>query len=71
MIQVAVIGLDLGQRVLQVHGADAGGRAVLGRKLHREQVRGFFSGLPPCPACVKPYTGRTSSAVPCIPSGRW
>jgi transposase len=45
---VATIGLDIGKRVLQAHGADAAGRAVFRRKLRREEVRAFFAGLPPC-----------------------
>ncbi len=48
MDEIATIGLDIGKRVLQVHGADAQGRRVLQRKLRREDVRGFFAGLPPC-----------------------
>lgn len=48
MENVATIGLDIGKRVLQVHGADAAGRPVLQHKLRREDVRGFFAKLPPC-----------------------
>jgi transposase len=48
MEEIATIGLDIGKRVLQVHGADAAGRPVLQRKLRREEVHGFFANLPPC-----------------------
>jgi hypothetical protein len=33
MAEVTTIGLDIGKRVLQVHGADATGPAVFQRKL--------------------------------------
>ena len=48
MGEVTTVGLDIGKRVLQVHGADALGRKVLQRKLRREEVAPFFAGLPPC-----------------------
>ena len=48
MGEVTTVGLDIGKRVLQVHGADAQGRKVLQRKLRREEVRAFFAALPPC-----------------------
>src|SRR3712207_1051737 len=48
MGEITTVGLDIGKRVLQVHGADAQGRRVLQRKLRREEVRAFFAGLPPC-----------------------
>jgi transposase len=43
---VAVIGLDLAKNIFQVHGTDAGGRAVLKRKLRRSEVLAFFAKLP-------------------------
>src|SRR5688572_5859182 len=48
MAEVNTIGLDIGKRVLQAHGADATGRAVLQRKLRREEVPAFFAELPAC-----------------------
>lgn len=48
MGEVTTIGLDIGKRVLQVHGADARGRKVLQRKLRREEVLPFFAALPSC-----------------------
>ena len=43
MGEITTVGLDIGKRVLQVHGADAEGRKVLQRKLRREEVRAFFA----------------------------
>jgi transposase len=48
MPEVTTIGLDIGKRVLQAHGADATGHAVLQRKLRREEVLAFFAKLPTC-----------------------
>ena len=45
---IALVGLDIAKSVFQVHGAAADGRAVLRRRLRREEVEPFFRGLPPC-----------------------
>ncbi|MBV8770661.1 MAG: IS110 family transposase [Hyphomicrobiales bacterium] len=45
-MEISTIGLDIAKRVFQVHGADALGRAVLRRKLRRDEVLAFFEGLP-------------------------
>jgi transposase len=42
------IGLDIAKQVFHVHGADQSGRAVLRRKLRRNEVARFFSEQPPC-----------------------
>lgn len=43
---IAVIGLDIAKNVFQVHGVDAAGRAVLKRKLRRNDVLPFFAKMP-------------------------
>lgn len=48
MSEITTVGLDLAKNVFQAHGADASGRAVLRRRLRRDQVLAFFSQLPPC-----------------------
>jgi transposase len=48
MNEVTTVGLDIGKRVLQAHGADASGAVVWQRKLWREDVLTFFAALPPC-----------------------
>jgi transposase len=45
---VKVIGLDTAKHVFQVHGADRNGRAVLRKRLKRNQVSDFFANLPKC-----------------------
>ncbi len=43
MSEIATVGLDLAKNVFHVHGADASGRAMLRKKLRRDQVVAFFS----------------------------
>jgi transposase len=45
---VKTIGLDIAKHVFQVHGADASGKAVLSKRLRREQVTDFFGSVPRC-----------------------
>lgn len=45
---IATVGLDIAKQVFQVHGADAEGRAVLRKRLRRNQMATFFANLPPC-----------------------
>ena len=48
MSEVSVIGLDLAERVFQVHGADASGRVLIRKQLRRGQVLEFFGRQPAC-----------------------
>ncbi len=47
-MRITTIGLDLAKSVFQVHGVDAGGQAVIRKKLRRAEVLTFFQALPPC-----------------------
>ena len=47
-MKIATVGLDIAKQVFQVHAADAEGRAVLRRRLRRNQVATFFANLPQC-----------------------
>ena len=47
-MKVTTIGLDAAKHIFPVPGADAEGRAVLRRRLQRNQVAAFFANLPPC-----------------------
>ena len=47
-MEITTVGLDIAKRVLQLHGVDAAGKAVLRRKLQRSEVLAFFKALPPC-----------------------
>jgi len=48
MSKMTTVGLDLAKTVHQVHRADGLGRAVLRKRLRRDQVLAFFRHLPPC-----------------------
>jgi hypothetical protein len=57
MSEIITVGLDLAKNVFQAHGADASGRAVLRKKLRRDQVVAFFSQLPPCVVAMEACGG--------------
>lgn len=46
MSEIITVGLDLAKNVFQVHGADGTGRALLRKKLRRDQVLEFFWTAP-------------------------
>jgi transposase len=48
METAVTIGLDLGKSVFQVHGVDAGGAAVVQRRLTRSRLLQFFARQPAC-----------------------
>ena len=48
MQTITTIGLDIAKSVFQVHGVDAGGKAVVRRQLKRRYVLAFFQKLPSC-----------------------
>lgn len=48
MSDIRVVGLDIAKSVFQLHGVDAGGRAVLQKRLTRGRLLAFFAKLPPC-----------------------
>jgi len=57
MSEITTVGLDLAKNVFQVHGADSSGRAVLRRKLRRDQVLASFSQLGPCVVAMEACGG--------------
>ena len=48
MMKITTIGLDLAKNVIQVHGVDKHGKAVLRKRLRRNQVPTFFANLQAC-----------------------
>ena len=54
---VKTIGLDIAKHVFQVHGADASGKAVLKKRLRREQVTDFFGSVAPCVVAMEATRG--------------
>jgi len=47
-MKITTIGLDLAKNVIQVHGVDEQGKAVLRKQLKRHQMTLFFTNLPAC-----------------------
>jgi len=47
-MKITAIGIDLAKNVLQIHGVDERGKAVLKKQLKRDQVTAFFANVPPC-----------------------
>jgi transposase len=45
--ELTLIGIDTSKYVFTLHGVDAQGKVVLQRELRRNQLRAFFSKLPP------------------------
>ena len=46
--EVKVMGIDLAKSSFHVHGVDAGGRKVVGKKLSRQKLKEYLANLPPC-----------------------
>jgi hypothetical protein len=57
MSEIITVGLDLAKNVFQAHGADVSGRAVLRKKLRRDQVLEFFGQLPACVVAMEACGG--------------
>lgn len=45
---VVTVGIDLAKQVFSVHGVDAGGRTVLQKTVHRDQLHALVAQLPTC-----------------------
>jgi transposase len=56
-LEIVTIVLDLAKNLFQLHGADASGRAVLRRKLWREQLLEVLAGLPRCTVALETCGG--------------
>jgi transposase len=46
-MKVTTLGIDLAKQVLQLHGVDEAGRAVLRRQVRREQLLALLANMPP------------------------
>lgn len=57
MSVITTVGLDLAKNVFQAHGADAIGRALLRKRLRRDQVLDFFGRLSPCVVAMEACGG--------------
>lgn len=57
MMEIVVLGIDLGKNSCSVAGLDASGRVVLRRRLHREGVLKLAAGLPNCVMAMEACCG--------------
>ena len=57
LVQIAVLGIDLGKNSCSVVGLDPAGRVVLRRRLHRDGVVKLAAGLSPCIAAMEACCG--------------
>ena len=48
MGNIKVLGIDLAKDVFQLHGTDAHGKKVLGKRLSRTKLIEYMSNLSPC-----------------------
>src|ERR1700692_3697906 len=47
-MKLTTVGIDLAKNVFQIHGVDERGKAVLRKKVSRDQMATFFVRLEPC-----------------------
>ena len=47
-MKITTIGIDLAKEMLQIHGVDMHGKAVLRKQLRRGEMAKFFTHLEPC-----------------------
>jgi transposase len=55
--EISTIGLDIAKQVFQVHGADASGHVLFGKKIVRAKVMAFFSSQSPCVVAMEACGG--------------
>lgn len=48
MKEISVLGIDLAKNIFQLHGVNQNGKAVLKKKLNRQQLVLFIANLPKC-----------------------
>jgi hypothetical protein len=65
MQTITTIGLDIAKSVLQVHGVDAGGQAVIRRQLKRRYVLAFSRSCRHVWSVWKPAPRRTIGRANC------
>jgi transposase len=56
-MKVHVLGIDLAKNVFQLHGIDRKGRAIMIRRVHRDQLLRIIGELEPCLIGIEASTG--------------
>ena len=57
MLNIAVLGIDLGKNSCSVAGLDETGRVVLRRRVSRDGLTGLLAKLPPCTVAMEACCG--------------
>ena len=64
-MKVTTVGVDLAKNVIQVHGVDERGKAVLKKQLKRDQMGSFFGNLPACLVGMERVAAHTTGRGSC------
>jgi transposase len=55
--EIKVVAIDLAKKSFQLHGVDANGHKVMGKKLTRKKLKNFMVQLPPCLVVMESCSG--------------
>ena len=55
--EIEVVTIDLANKSFQLHGVDANGHKVMGKKLTRKKLAVFMVNLPPCLVVMESCSG--------------
>jgi transposase len=69
VMDIAVLGIDLGKNVCSVVALDEAGAVVLRRRMKRETLIGFVAKLPPCIVAMEACCGAHHLGRLCLASG--
>jgi len=68
-VKIAVLGIDLGKTSCSVVGLDGTGHVVMRRRMHRDSVIKFASGMAPCVVAMEPAVVLTILVAWCVTMG--
>ena len=66
---IRLLGIDISKNTFQLHGADDTGKAVLKKRLLRDQLTAYVANLPQCKIVMESYGGANYWARVFIRSG--
>ena len=62
-MDIAALGIDLGKTTCSVAGLDGAGAVVLRKRVQRDRLQAFLSGLPPCIVAMEACGGPTTLVI--------
>lgn len=57
MTKVTLLGIDLAKNIFQLHGVNEAGKAILKKKINRDQLMAFIANLPVCTIAMEACSG--------------